>query len=231
MLSILKQSGEEWEEFQQGLEEFGLSTDDLVQVLAGESGIALLIHNESEEKPLPAGLAWFEPGEELADRSFEILSQVIALQEDAKYPIRRVDMEISDQAVMQLQVPSLSVKYEERFDLGDTEGLSDEEQREAWKKAYDKVQESRVEIARYRSFMICPYGGRLLIAFGTRPLAESDIDEQSEMIASLMGKWLGCHESGEGGFVLRMGRRDRCEPDDGLWKVSLVSNSWLTSKR
>ena len=204
LINVLEQIGEEWEDFQQSLEEFGLSTDDLIQILAGDSGFALLVENETGDQPRPSSLAWIGPGEELTGRAFEILSKVIASQEDAAHPIRRLDLEIADRPVMQLQIPSEGVKYDKEFDMGDMEGLSKEERREAWKEAYDEVQESRVEIVKYRTLLVCPLGGRILLAFGSRAVLEEDLDEQSDMVGSLLGKWLAAHESGDGGFVSRL---------------------------
>jgi hypothetical protein len=198
---ILELMGEEeWSEFQTKLEEFGLTTDDLKQFLAGETGYAVVVDAEDKESVFVAGLAWCEPGEELAGKTLKIIAKAIESGEDDEHPVTRIDLEIAGQKVMQLKVPEVDTEYTEELEFGDDHhNLSEAEQEEAWERAWKKYQESAVEVVSYQTVLITQLGGRLLLAhtFETE-------EETSERLSATFGRLITLHRSGNGAFVSRL---------------------------
>ncbi len=194
----------EWSEFQQQLEEYGLTTDDLLGLLAGESGYAAVMQSEGEEVNGFTFLAWLEPGEELANKIFEVIAKVIDEQDDEQ-PVTRVDLTIADQPVMQLQFPSISVEYDDEYELGDNyEDLSEDEQEEVLEKAQEIWRNSGVETVKYRTMLIGVLGDRLLIAHRYRAQEEEVALKSAEQLSEILGQWIQTHTTGSEGFATRL---------------------------
>ncbi|NOZ39380.1 MAG: hypothetical protein GXP24_04040 [Planctomycetes bacterium] len=200
---VLESSGSgEWSEFQTQLKEYGLTTDDLLGLLAGESGYAVVMM-EAEE-PMFAGLGWLEPGEELASKFFELLAKVIEEQDD-EHPTMRIDLTLADLPVMQLQVPSISFEYDDDYDLSDDYSeLSDEEQEEALDIAVQKWEESAVEVISYNTVLVAQLGDRLLVAHSYQAEDEETVATTSEQLSVLFGQWIAAHATGSAGFAPRL---------------------------
>jgi len=197
----------EWSEFQEQLKEYGLSLDDIVQLLARESGYAVLMCGEEEQEPVFAGLGWLEPGEDLATRVVEAVAKGIEEQDDAEHPITRVDLKLADYPVMQLRVPSIGVEYDEDFQLGDDySDLSEQEQEAAWEEAHEAWQESAVESITYRTVLVSRLGGRLLFAHSYQGHdQEAAAAVAADELSAVFGQLLVAHAGGTGGFVTRVG--------------------------
>ena len=196
-----KNSGE-WAEYQQLFQEYGLTTDDFLGLLAGESGYALVM-TEAEE-PMFAGLGWLEPGEELAEKFYEALAKVIDEQDD-ELPTTRVDLTLADVPVMQLKIPSINVEYDDEYDLSDDYSeLSEEEQEEALEKAVEKWEESAVETISYNTLFVGKLGGRLLIAHSYEDEEDEAAAATTEQLSALLGQWIKAHATGSEGFAPRL---------------------------
>ena len=191
----------EWEEFQEGLEEYGLSNEDFLEVLAGESGYAVVVEEGDEGKLLPLGLAWLEPGEDLAGRLKQALARGIEDNEDDEYPVIRLDMELAGQGVVQLMIPKINV---ERDDFEYPEGYEDmsaDEREQAWDEAYKKWNESAEKSVSYFTALLTSFEGRLLAAHSFEVSDSKDSHPDTEALSALMSQFLEAHSSSAGGFV------------------------------
>ncbi len=192
----------EWSEFQQQLKEYGLTSDDLLGLFAGESGYAV-VRLEAEE-PLLVGLGWLEPGEELALKFYEVIAKAIDEQDDEQ-PTTRIDITLANTPVMQLQVPSISVKYDDEYELSDDyHELSEEEQEAALEIAKQKWAESGVETVKHQTVLIGHLGGRLLVAHSYKSEDEESAAATAEQLNALFGRWLAAHATGSEGFAPRL---------------------------
>ncbi len=194
----------EWSEFQKQLKEYGLTTDDLLGLLAGESGYAVVMSDEGEEETNFAGLGWLEPGEELAQRFFEVLANMIEDQDD-EHATTRIDLTLADLPVMQLQVPSINTEYDEEYDLSDDyHELSEEEQEEAVEKAHQKWEESAVETVSFNTVLIGQLGDWLLVAHSYQAEDEEATAATAEQLSALFGQWIKAHATGSESFASRL---------------------------
>ena len=211
VIKVLESDGDgdgDWAGFQKQLKEYGLTAEDLLGLLAGESGYAVAMKNaegEAEGKETHfAGLGWLEPGEELASKFFEVITKVID-EQDEEHPITRVDLTLADLSVMQLQIPSISTNYDEDYDLSDDyDELSDEEQEEALAVAKQKWAESGVETVSYNTVLIGQLGSRLLLAHNYKPEDEETAAATAEQLSSLFSQWIEAHATGSEGFASRL---------------------------
>ena len=209
VVKVLESGGDaDWAGFQTQLKEYGLTSEDLLGLLAGESGYAVAMKNaegEAEKKNINfAGLGWLEPGEELATKIYEVIAKVID-EQDEEHAITRVDLTLADLPVMQLQVPSISTQYDEDYELSDDYSeLSDEEQEEALDIAKQKWAESGVETVSYNTVLIGQLGGRLLLAHNYKPEDEETAAATAEQLSSLFSQWVEAHATGSEGFASRL---------------------------
>lgn len=200
-----KHSSEGWTKFKEKLDEYDLTVEDLIGLFAGETGYAVTISQTDEQGSAGMGLAWMQPGEELAAKFYEFLGKAIEDQ-DSEQPVTRVDLQLADQNVMQLRFPSSHTEYTEEFEW--PEGYSDlteEQQGEAWQQANEKHQESAVTSVKHRTALVCQLEDRLLIAHHLRANDEDEIEGADEQLSSLMANLLSAHTSGGvDGFAVRM---------------------------
>ncbi len=202
--ALRKSNSDEWAEFQKKFSEYGLTTDELLQFFAGESGYAVVVTKNAEGKPLALGLSWLEPGEELAGRAFQILARAVEEQEDAEHAIGRVDLELADRPVMQLMLPHVSTEHESELETPEGYNqMSDEEQEAAWDEAYKKWEDSAVKKASYSAVLVSTIGGRVLLAHGYRKSERQENHPDVEPLHEIFARLLAEHATGEGGFVAK----------------------------
>ena len=202
--TLRKTDSEEWSEFQKQLSEYGITTDDMLQLLAGESGLAILVTKDEQGEARALALTWIEPGVELAARAYKILGRIIEEHEDDEHPMSRVDMELAGRAVMQVTIPKVSMERTEELDLPDDyDELPADEQSAVWDKAYQAWQDSAVERVRYETVLVGTIGGRVLVAGSFRHSTEADAHPDAERMTGALARLLAEHERGEGGFVAK----------------------------
>jgi len=203
LAEALRQSNsDEWAEFQKTLSEYGLTTDELLQFFAGESGYAVVVTKDAEGEPLALGLSWLEPGADLAGRAYEILARAIEEQEDAEHPVGRVDLELADHAVMQLMLPHVSTEHEGEVETPEGyDQMSDQEQEAAWDEAYKAWEDSAVEKTSYSAVLVSTVGGRVLLAHGFRQSESQEDHPDAELLSEIFARLLAAHATGAGGFV------------------------------
>jgi len=204
VLKILDSSdAEAWEKFQSKLEEYQFTTDDLLHLLAGESGYAV-VTQQADDALEVFGLAWLEPGDELATRAYAAVEKMIEDQDDER-PVTRVDVAVAGEPVMQLQAPAIEVVHEEEFELGDEyDDLPDEEQEQVWDKAYAEWEESATEVVTHRTMLVCKMGGRLLVAHHYDSYDDEASAAAVERLTDVFGRWLSAHADESGEFAQRV---------------------------
>lgn len=200
-----KHAQEDWEEFEAVLQQYDVSVEEIVGLLAGETGYAVAMAKDSNEEAIFFGLGWLQPGEELAEKCFKIIGEVIE-QQDVEQPIARVDLELAGNAVMQLRMPSVDVEYTSEFDLPDNyDDLTEEEQTEAWERADQQHEASAVKTITYRTLLLCQLGGRLLIGHQFVAPNEDETEDADERLSSIFARLLTAHsDGGADGFATRL---------------------------
>ncbi|MEK6248753.1 MAG: hypothetical protein N2C12_11275, partial [Planctomycetales bacterium] len=109
---IVKQGGNDLESFRKKLSEYGLSPEDFPKMLAGESGLGIVLEPREEADPFGAMLAWLEPGKDLAERAYSAVEKAVEdSNQDENSSIIRIDMEIEGQPVLQLGFPNQTYDY------------------------------------------------------------------------------------------------------------------------
>lgn len=195
----------EWEEFHEKMSDYGIDPADLPQLLAGESGFALVIDQGQaapDELSLFVGLGWIQPGEELAERIYTAIGKAVEDYADEEHPVTRVDIELEGMPVMHLTVPV----HSSEMSVQDGDFESDEE---GWdeQEPFDEEMElpEEVEIAvGYVQMLLVRLDGRLLIAHIFNPTDDPEAHEHVERLSGTFARFLAAH-SGEGGpFVDRL---------------------------
>ncbi len=201
---LAKHGSENIDSFELDLKKFGLTWDDLLQLFAGETGYAVVVVEGDRGQSVPLGLAWMEPGQELADKSLEALAQAIDSEDDSEHPPTRIDVELAGTEVMQLTLPDISVEYSDEFEYPENyEDLPQDEKEQAWEEAYEKWENSATEKVNYGTALIATYQGRLLIGHSFAQSESEDTHPDGERLAGLFTRLLESHEenSSAGGFV------------------------------
>ena len=207
----------EWSNFLEQLDDYDLTTGDLIGLFTGESGYAVVPPTigvragerageriDAEQEPRLVGLAWFEPGEQRAIRINGAIAQLVD-EQDEEQPITRVDLTLAGQPVMQLQVPSIRIEHENEFDAGEEyDDLPAGEKRAAWGEAYRQWQESAVETVVYSTVLVCKVGDRLLIAHDYQDQDEAAFATATEQLSTLFAQWIVAQDSGVEGIVTQL---------------------------
>jgi len=216
----------DWQQFQEQLQAYELTTTELLQLFAGETGYAVVRDADRDvdvgEQSRLFGFGWLEPGEELTQKIYDALGKMIEDQDDEQVTTR-IDIELADRHVMQLQVPSIEVEHEAEFDTGDDyDDLSEEEQEEAWERAYAEWEASVVEVVTHRSVLVSKWGDRLLVAHHFQSYDEEELGAATEQLTALFGRWLAAHAEDQGDFIRRI------TEDPGAARVmALEGESWF----
>lgn len=200
--ALSKADDQEWNELKSILNEFELEPKDLLKFLAGETGYAVVLEEDDDGEPVPLGLAWMEPGEDLATRATQLLTYALEEQEDSEHPVLRIDLELAGQEVMQLMLPKVDTEYTEDFAYPEGyEDMSEAEREEAWEEAYDKWEASAEETVVYGTLLFTQLGDRLLIAHSMNMTGDEDGHPDGERLAGILSLLLEAHASGGGDFM------------------------------
>lgn len=187
------------------LARFGLKPDDFLKVLDGEAGYALTVEGSGKEAVF-VGLAWIEPGEDVAARLFEALQKVVVEPGAREAGVRRVDSTLAGQAVTRLAIPITRT----RIDFGNGGDKIRDPIDRGKAKAPKRVTRQTDQI----NFSIARLGGRLLVAHtfevnGSRIRAAGvEAADASKLDYDLLtgvneatrafGKFLSAHSAGSG---------------------------------
>lgn len=165
LMEVLKNhSGEEWEEFASDLAKVGLTPEELPKYLQGDMGYALVMVDrqikltDEHDAPMLVGLLWLTPGAEQAAKLVEAIAKAVELDNDenqTKFKIRRTDIELAGQKVMQFAKPVIETDVDdEEFGVG-----MDGQPKDA--PAPAQLNEEHVDQS---NLFVAQIGGRVLIA-------------------------------------------------------------------
>ena len=224
---IMEQDPQQWETFKDDLAEYGLDPDDFADLLAGESGFALLIDQVDDETPAAIGLSWIEPGDELAQRVLSAVGKAIADQEDNEDGPKRLDVEIDDHQVMQLSIPVTTVVGQAAaFELPENfNEMAVEEQQQFIKEWQQRQEQGQETVVKYNHMLLARLGGRLIAANSFVP--NEDDEAEPQRLTAIFAQFLTAHEGEEGGFVARIESADgvkRSLPQKGVGMFELFAD-------
>ena len=180
------------------LARYGFEPTDLLDMLRGESGFALLATDHGGGANTAVAIAWLSPGEDLAVRAFETIARAVEENQDDDYSIRRTDVELAGRNVMQLDLPQVEYEYTEDFVLPDDyDELSEEEQEEAWENAEEQYESSAVETVSYSALILAEANGRLLLSYVLDEFASEEPRESAEWASISLARLLNAMDAGE----------------------------------
>ena len=207
LFDLLKKGDpDEWGKMVSALEEYGLATDDVPKLFAGEAAVALLAEARPPEDALMLAIGWITPGEDLAQRLLDAVAAAVEDHADDEHPVARFDRELSGHEVMHLVIPQMSDPQE----FGGGRRRMGPDGRPVWTEGDDQDAEPRVIDQVH--VLLSRLGGRLAVAV-TFPQAgsevarqlrsgeEVDLDEVTgiEQAAGMFARFLAAHDGGEGG--------------------------------
>lgn len=218
--AIQSASPEGWDEVREGLGRFDLKLADLSALFRGEAGLALAMQPRSEREPFFVGLAWIEPGEDLAGRLLSAIQSVIADQSGDEHAIQRDDLELAGQKVIHLMIPwvttvapTLNLNFE-----GNEQPSADDVRRKV--EEYSKrLEDAPAEETDRLHLLLSQMEGRLLLAI-TFPQSSARVSQQRsgggnvdwdkltglEEVQTLFGQFLTAHAgSGTGRIEAMLG--------------------------
>lgn len=192
------------------LSEYGMQPEDFPQLLAGETGGALLL-DDTQVPPVPVGLAWLNPGEELSGRLVTALERALEDQSNRPHPITRLDIQVEGRAVMQLSIPHISVQFQQAFSLPDNYNeMSEEEQKAAMEQAMEAHDESKTEAVSHSTLLFTYFDGRIAVAAELEPHREQD-EAHVSRLTGFLARFLQGHQGASGPFVERVISQDGCQ--------------------
>ncbi|HXT60813.1 MAG TPA: hypothetical protein VN699_19400, partial [Pirellulales bacterium] len=207
-----------WEEFSKDLGKQGLMPDDLAQLFDGEVGIALTVAPRDDRSPLVVGLAWAEPGEDLAERLVKAIAGAIEGRSGDKYPPSRIDLELAGAEVMHLTLPVTQPEAVDPADFSpdDLDDLTPEKAKKLREEQEEKLKNRKLIEVDRRHVFVARLGGRMLLA-STFPQSSAEVtrmDEDArreidwdqltgaEEAAGVFARFLGAHAGQvEGGLL------------------------------
>lgn len=173
--AVRSDNDEEWKQFAEGLGKLNLQPDDFSKLFDGDVGFALVVEPRGDRAPLAVGLAWMEPGEDLAQRLLAAIQKGVAEQANEERATVRVDLELSGQEVMRLTDPVFgSDKDPSAIDPADFVGEDGNFDLEKFQKQQEEGQEEGqiVQLDQRQAFF-ARLGGRLVVGT-TFPQSQSE---------------------------------------------------------
>lgn len=207
-----------WKKIEETLDRHKLSLDDWTRLIGTDFGYAALLEPREDREPLQIGLLWMEPGEELAERFYQAIADMVEHQDEKENPVTRVDIELAGCQVMHLTEPQIGFDFAELWGAPPDWENMDEEQIEAWfRQQAERRRNAKPQVVDYRHLMIARLGSRLLIAH-TNPqssayVLEAKRQNQQLDIAGLTGvepltgvfaRFLESHKNGGTEFAERI---------------------------
>ena len=208
-----------WEPVQKDLDQYGLSLDDLAQVFAGEIGFAAVMAEDSptvrdQSRPVPFGLAWLEPGQELSQRLWRVIERLIEEDQSEDHPVTRVDVDVAGEPAMLLMIPQKSVKR--RSQSFDVEELSDEQ---GGTSEFAEEQDGTKSSVRYIHLLLTLRGGRMLVAMVLEPTEKMQDRQRIDRLTTVFERFVSSLKDESGTFASRLqsmpGMRDAL-PQQGV---------------
>ena len=198
-----KHDSGEWRGFVDELGDYGLTPGDLIGMLAGESGAAVLLDRDVALGAMPVGMVWVDPGEDLAMRTYEAVVRAVKNAEGKQDQPYCFEMELEQSPVMHCREPVYEPLFEtdtEWFDNFDQ--VMDEQQEQFRKESMSREDEEgkRVPLG-YRNMLVARLGGRLIAIANFEPESLEHAAVTAERLTSVMARCLAAHRDDNVGFV------------------------------
>lgn len=165
------------EQFEEGLEKYGMEMADLTHLCGGEIGTGIVARPREGDEPLLMMLVWVEPGEEVAQKLLAATRQSLEESADEEHGPQRTDMELAGREVMMIIEPELATDDDE----------SDEPEGTA----------AKMKIVGERHAYVTVAGGRFLIGVGITkfggPEKGDDDAEAMDEIRRIFATFLEAH--------------------------------------
>ncbi|MCC7146291.1 MAG: hypothetical protein IT443_07575 [Phycisphaeraceae bacterium] len=210
-----------WEEMVKGLEKYGLTVDDLPQLISGPAGLGVVAGQREGQKPYWVMLAWLQPGEELAVRGMEAVQKMAEqAMEEKDSAISRVDLTLSGVAVMHLSLPDMEMDQEFDYSVPDNfADMSEEEREQFFEAKRQEAQNAKKQIVDVAHLMIGRLGPRVVVGLSF-PQSRAEVKAAREggkaldwdaltgtaTLEAILAEFLKQQQTeGDGGFVRRVG--------------------------
>ncbi len=181
---IKKEQPEEWEEMNAAMVKYGFKPEDNAQLLVGQTAFALVMEQrQGDEPPLMVGLAWVEPGEDLATRIMSAIDKAMLDQTaEGDRKITRVDYELAGHPVVQLTWGEFEQVFgPDAFDFPDNfDEMTDQQRQDYFEKKQKQREEAPVEMVDQGHLMMTREGGRVYFAMV--------FPQSQERVAALRGE-------------------------------------------
>jgi len=228
----------DWSEFKSALEESQLSLADLPRLLSGASGLGVVAEPVGSGEHIFVALAWFEAEGDLGDRLLQILLTKLEEQDlNSPESVRRLDVKIASQEVIQLTVPNLGTDVPTIGELpADFFEWTEEQREKYWDDYRARVANAKKVVQDVAHVWICRRGKRFVLGF-TLPDNEERIraarnsgDENPDLDAlthreqatGVYARFLASHESPpESGFAARILANSDLNSDLGAGQVAM----------
>lgn len=191
--------------WQESLEKYGLTVDDLTAMFTGEAGAGIVVRPREGRPPLTMLLAWAEPGAEVAGRMLAAVRQRLEEVDDgAQGPVtRRLDLELAGHEVVSAVVPVMGLDMRD-VDLeglvAEQEGGADDESGRLERLQSRLKAAKPVQTGELHTFHVT-LGGRFLYGTtlplasgGEEPADDLAVDGGGEEARELFGTFLAAHD-------------------------------------
>jgi hypothetical protein len=173
---IREQAAEGLTQFSESLAKYNLKIEDFPKLFDKEVGFALVLEPRHGKYPLVVGLTWAEPDSDLGQRLLAALAQAVDENKGEPGAVRRLDLDVDGQQVMQLTLPERGPATSPSLDVDELRDLDNDQIQAKLEEQRRKAAEGKqVEVDQTHIFL-ARVGDRLLMA-NTFGQSESEVRE------------------------------------------------------
>lgn len=210
---IQKKDPQEWAKIQRKLNEWQLTVDDLPRILAGESGLAVVLTPQQGGEPVLNLLLWVEPGQPLAGKLLTAWGQSIEESQKKGREIKRVDIDLEGLKVMHLSEPKYELRPKQMQPA--PPGMNPQQRAEWFRQQRQRMQENPDKVAvGSNDMLVTQFEGKLLVAvaapMGRGPAnvdgAAPAVDGGAQLaqLTKTLAQFIAAHKGADGQFAARV---------------------------
>lgn len=199
---IREENEEEFGKMTRELAQYGLKLEDLGQLLEGELGYAAVVDLHDFHKPSGVGLAWLEPGGDLAERILKAIAKGVEEHKQDEHAVQRIDLDLAGHKIMHLAFPLVEAEEAENEPIPD----NPEELRRWLEERRRRQANAPKQVVGHSHALIAQLDRRLLVAHSFGGKGDEDDDPKGEEASAaaleqtkgVFARFLEAHSSGRG---------------------------------